>query len=519
MSRLLDHVNDMIARLVDGLADPAQRRRAAFVFAAGYALLWFIYGVIAKSSQDLNAGMAEMVVWTRELALGYPKHPPLLAWILWGWFKIFPLADWAYILLSVVTLGAGIWLAIELAAEWLEREKLAAVPFLLAVIPFYNFLGLKWDQNSVLIPLWALAMWAMMRALATRHVGWAALAGIAAAAAMLTKYWSVFLLAALAFTALADRRRAAYFGSAAPWVTAGVFIAAVAPHAWWLVRENFPPITWVTSRRFALSTFDLFRSFGDYAGGTAAYAGAALLLVLLFIRPSRAAIADSWFPRDDRRGAAILFWTPLLLPFVPALIKGISLLSLWNTCALNLLPVMALASPRVTAPRVAVQRIAVAVTALTLLIVAAALVVGFVILKKGVENDAAYARLVMQAAEREWRAVTDKPLTLIAGPFVLVSTAAFYGTDRPSTYADFSKYLSPWTDDARIAREGVAVMVAPDSPYLHMTEQFLGTVPVARRTEVTLVRRWLGFESPPRKFVIAIVPPNILSPNILSPKP
>jgi 4-amino-4-deoxy-L-arabinose transferase-like glycosyltransferase len=127
-------------------------------------------------------------------------------------------------------------------------------------------------------------------ALGARHVGddarardasfgWAALAGIAAAAAMLTKYWSVFLLAALAFTALADRRRAAYFGSAAPWVTAGVFIAAVAPHAWWLVRENFPPITWVTSRRFALSTFDLFRSFGDYAGGTAAYAGAALLLV------------------------------------------------------------------------------------------------------------------------------------------------------------------------------------------------------------------------------------------------
>ena len=62
-------------------------------------------------------------------------------------------------------------------------------------------------------------------------------------------------------------------------------------------------------------------------------------------------------------------------------------------------------------------------------------------------------------------------------------------------------------------------MVAPDSPYLRMTEQFLATVPVARRTEITLTRGWLGFESPPRKFVIAIVPPNILSPSILSPKP
>src|SRR3954471_5392487 len=139
--------DDALACLTDALAGPAPRRKAALVFCAGYAVLWFIYGVIAKSSQDLNADMAEMIVWTREPALGYPKHPPLLAWILWAWFKVFPLADWAYILLAVVTLMAGIWLAIELSAEWLAGEKLAAVPFLLAVIPFYNFLGLKWDQN------------------------------------------------------------------------------------------------------------------------------------------------------------------------------------------------------------------------------------------------------------------------------------------------------------------------------------------------------------------------------------
>src|SRR6185295_14216415 len=195
---LLQRYNDMLARLADALADPARRRRAGLAFALGYGVLWFVYGVIAKSSQDLNADMAEMIVWMREPALGYPKHPPLLAWILWAWFKIFPLADWAYILLAVVTLAAGIYLAIELSAEWLAGEKLAAVPFLLAVIPFYNFLGLKFDQNSVLIPLWALAMWAMLRTLATRHLGWAALAGLVAAAAMLSKYWSVFLIASLA---------------------------------------------------------------------------------------------------------------------------------------------------------------------------------------------------------------------------------------------------------------------------------------------------------------------------------
>ena len=185
------------------------------MFVLGYGALWFVYGVIAKSSQDLNADMAEMVVWTRELALGYPKHPPLLAWVLWAWFKVFPLADWAYILLAVVTVSVGHFSRDRaLPPNGLPREKLAAVPFLLAVIPFYNFLGLKFDQNSMLIPLWALAMWAMLRALDTRHLGWAALAGLAAAAAMLSKYWSVFLIVALALTALFHAKRADYFRSA-----------------------------------------------------------------------------------------------------------------------------------------------------------------------------------------------------------------------------------------------------------------------------------------------------------------
>src|SRR5207248_8623107 len=182
--------------------------------------------------------------------------------VLWGWFKVFPLTDWAYLLLAVATVSAGIFLAIELCAEWLWREKLAAVPFLLAAIPFYNFLGLKFDQNSALIPLWALAMWAMLRALYTRQLGWAALAALAAAAAMLVKYWSAFLLVALALAALAHPKRRDYFRSYAPWVTAGVFLVVVAPHVWWLVANNFPPITWVTTRRIA-------PSFGDTLGSMA----------------------------------------------------------------------------------------------------------------------------------------------------------------------------------------------------------------------------------------------------------
>jgi 4-amino-4-deoxy-L-arabinose transferase-like glycosyltransferase len=505
---LLVRFGNQLARVIDGLADPARRRRVMLVVAIAYGLAWWLYAIVAKSSQDLNADMAEMVVWAQQPALGYSKHPPLLAWVLAVWFAIFPHADWAYWLLSAITLGAGLWLAFELAGEWLDGAKRAAVPFLLAIIPFYNFLGLKFDQNSALIPLWALAIWAFVRSLNGRPLGWAALAGLAAAAAILTKYWSQFLIVALAVAALVHPRRKEYFRSAAPWVTALVFTLAVLPHVIWLVRENFPPFTWVAARRLSESWPDWGRTLVGYVLGIIGYGGAALLAGVLLARPSRAAIRDSWWPGDPaRRTAAVLFYLPILLPIIPALATRVSLLSLWNTPALNLLPVMMLASPLVVFTRDAAIKLAVGVSIFTLGVVAVSPIIAAVILKRGVENYAAYGRQLADAAEREWRAAGDRPLKIVAGPFTIVNTAAFYMHGKPTTYADFSRYLSPDVDEARIAREG-AVVVCPtgDGWCMRNLDAMVGRVPGGSRMELTLRRRWLWLEGPAERFVIATLP-------------
>jgi 4-amino-4-deoxy-L-arabinose transferase-like glycosyltransferase len=498
-----------VERLVDALCDPARRNRTMIAVAAAYAIVWTLYAVIAKSSQDLNADMAEMVIWAHEPALGYPKHPPLLAWILAGWFAVFPQADWAYYVLAGVTLGAGLVFAFMLAGVWLDGEKRAAVPLLLAVIPFYNFIGLKWDQNSALIPLWALTTWAFMRSLDTRRPGWAVLTGLAGAAALLTKYWSVFLIAGIALAVLFDRRRNAYFRSSAPWLTALVAGAAVLPHAVWLVRERFPPFTWVATRRAAHSSYEWLQSVAEYLLGTAGYAGVALIMVLLLVRPSWPALRDSWLPRDaDRRTAAILFYGPLLLPLVAAAASRTNLLSLWSEPALALLPVMMLASPLIVLARATLVTMAAIAIAITVAVLVASPLVAAAILKSGTENYAAYGRLVMAAVEREWQATTSKPLRLIGGPFVLVSTASFYAADRPSTYANFSRYLSPGVDDARIAREGIAVVCPADMPFcLPFMDAIAARGPAGRRSEVVLARRWLSLQSAPARFMIVTVPP------------
>ena len=60
------------------------------------------YGSIARNSQDMHQDMAELILWSRDLSLGYLKHPPLAAWVVGLWFSIFPLNDWSYYLSAIL---------------------------------------------------------------------------------------------------------------------------------------------------------------------------------------------------------------------------------------------------------------------------------------------------------------------------------------------------------------------------------------------------------------------------------
>ena len=499
----------MFGRLVEALCDPLRRHRVALTASLVYAAMWALYAIVAKSSQGINADLGEMVVWTRNLDWGFPKHPPFPALILAGWFAIFPLTDWAYYLLAGLNLGIGLYLSFLLAGLWLEGEKQVAAPFLLALLPFYNFLGLKFDQNSILIPLWALTTWAFVLSFRHRHLGYAALAGVAAAAAMLTKYWSVFLLLGLAIAALCDRRRGAYFRSAAPWVTVSIGTALVVPHAIWLVRENFPPLNWVANRRDAGSLAGSLKFAVQYLAVTLAYSSLALGSFWAVAQPSAAAWRNMLFPRDpERQMAALIFWLPLLMPMAISIPTQRMLIALWNTEAMGLLPVVLTSPALVLVGRIAATRIVGFAITISILALLASPIVAWAKLESGVENDAAYIPAAVATVEREWKAQTDRPLEILAGPFALTSSMAFSLHDRPSTFADFSPYLSPWVKPETLARKGLAIICPRrDAICLNNMEQLTTRRPAARRLDVELTPRWLGFSGRADRFVIAILPP------------
>jgi 4-amino-4-deoxy-L-arabinose transferase-like glycosyltransferase len=494
-------------RIFDALIDPARSERTMLVLLAGYAAAWSVYGAIAKSSQDLHFDIGEMFAWSHQVSLSAPTHPPLGAWLVRLWFAVMPRQDWAFYLLAIILATAALWIAWRLAGRYLTPEKRVLGLALLTLLPFYNFHALKFNASSVLTPFWAATTLWFLRSFDTRRPGWAALAGLGAGAAMLGKYWSIFLLAGLGLAALMDPRRGAYFRSPAPWVTIAAGAAVLAPHLFFIATHGFTTVDFAfTAHATTLAGAALDSLY--FLASVVGYIAAPIVLGALATAPSAAAIKDTLAaPTPERRMVLTAFVAPLLLAALAGVAARAQLDPLWSMSAMTLLPVVLFASPLVAVKRAAAVGVLALAIVFPLVMVAASPVIAFVIHRQGVPNYASHYRLIAQAVERAWRAQTNAPLRIVGGNRPVVDGSNFYFTDRPATFVVTEPARTPWVDRARIEREGIAI-VCPEAETSCVQEQNAFAARYgAKADEVTLARSYFGTTDTPVQYRIAIIPP------------
>jgi hypothetical protein len=68
--------------------------------------------------------------------------------------------------------------------------------------------------------------------------------GLAAALALMTKYWVLTMIGAIGLAALLHPDRLKFLRSPAPWVAVVTVVAAMLPHLWWLREVDFVPLTY-----------------------------------------------------------------------------------------------------------------------------------------------------------------------------------------------------------------------------------------------------------------------------------
>ena len=455
---------------------------------------------------------SEVVMWAQSgWVAGFWKHPPFLPWLTRLWSGVMPMGPLSLSLLTALnmTMCAA---AVQQIAALGDPERRGATRgltlLLLACLPYATFMAIKLNHNTILISLWPLTTLAFLRALDKPTALRGILFGIAAAAAVLAKYYSLLLLAGCVAASVASMPRAwRFYRSAAPYMTIVAFVVALAPHLLWLMENQgssakFPFVVGAN----ALAS----EARGPLAALKFAVLAPAVVLPLLILfgllwRHARVEGEPTRVHRFERE--------VLVLTLVPYVLTALFIAAfnmhgpvVWAIPVFLCLP--ALAAVRLGRLRSRVLGRLIAGCGIVIAIITVIGPFGVrTAISRGVDGISDPRQDIAITATGLWRAATGMPLRLVGGDSRLTSAATLFSPDRPQGWPAFDHHLAPWVSATTATRDGfVGLCRSNDAACLAQAER-LGAGQTIIRCPLKRQVSYLGAVGPVFKADVIMVLP------------
>ncbi len=239
---------------------------------AGLGALTLVRLLVAATA-PVSPDEAYYWVWSRALQPGYLDHPPMVAlWIRAGSL----LAGEGAIgirLLAPLAAALGTLLLVR-AAEDLFPGRRAGVPAA-ALLNATLVLGagaVTLTPDTPLLLFWTAAFAALGRLVATGRGAWWLAVGLAAGAALDSKYTASLLGAGLAVWLVADIRARVWLRTPWPWAGGAVAGLCFAPVLWWNAGHGWASFVKQGGRTGAWHPAEAWRHMGELLGGQFALA-------------------------------------------------------------------------------------------------------------------------------------------------------------------------------------------------------------------------------------------------------
>ncbi len=395
----------------------------------------------------------ENIHWGQALAWGNEKHPPLFGWVNYLWVEVFGRADLSTFVLEKLNVALGLFLGYLIARRILGPGKsLLATALSLATVNFV-LMALKYNGNSALWPVWLAFL--LLLHVAVRGGQWWAWIGVGmlGAAAVLTKYHSLVLLACAFGWLTTSPRGRRILTRPAPWVGVLCGLAVLIPHVHWLFTDGTSALAYAADNL----------TEGTGAAAHVRYPVKYLLIQALFLCPALILIWR-WARRDrletrsppDELDRQFLLWHGPVLGLMPvglSLVSGISLGSMWGIATWGLFPAWAVARFGLRPRRARVRRALLGALALAGVYVAAAVVDGLFIARQLPYKPAAAA--VLDA----WEARFDEPLTIVGGDGRYYEGLAVYAPGEPDVFGALDPVTHRRISPERLQREGGVIVI------------------------------------------------------------
>jgi Dolichyl-phosphate-mannose-protein mannosyltransferase len=411
-------------------------------------------------------------------------------------------------LLSSVNVAIGFIGVWQLAGRFVKADARLLSVLLLTFMPYYNYMASNFNANTVLLSLWPWTVFAFIGSLEKRTMASAALFGALAGVCLLSKYYSILLLASCFASSLLHPEARRYYASTAPYVAVIVAALVISPHAWWGLSNDFPTV------KYALSKTGQTRSYNSYRALIAGLAGIGLnlLAAAIFVmalgwrRPALRGDARHKILAPERRWLLVLAVGPLLLTLALGAIGYLKVL-------LNfLIPIFFMA------PLILLIAFEQAITAQSVRSVIRAVVI-FMVGSMAVAPVAAYTTFAIQLhgtseispeaardAARHWHEASQQPLKIVSGSEQNSLAQIFCDSDRPVEFMHFDFGHAPWITVDRINREGLlAICDDDDVVCIDKAQRYAhaGT----RRVDTKVGKTVFGIEAPKQGLVYIMTPP------------
>ncbi len=427
------------------VADPSFSRRGNAALCLGliaaFVLALTLHGYLSRPTLDRYGDMYENYAWGALWQWGYFKHPPFFGWETAAWFLIFPHRDFWYFLLSGVNAGMALVAVWRIAARFGATGFQVLVLALAMVMPPISFVGLNFNANSAMTPIWAWLFLFYLRGLERGRLVDAAVTGVLAAVAMLTKYHSAVMLAALLLHALMDGQARKLLFSWFGLVAVAGFAVVLAPHIFWLVGNDFLPITYAAHQddgegpNLADSALFLVTPIG--------YSAISILIArsMRNVRDSFAFLPVSGVTelRASVEGRALIAFAvwPLLLTVLAGYLAGAELSAVWGIPFYTAYAViLALLVPSAYHE----MRLRRAIGAIVLFLVIIVAVAPFWY-RQELKIDGYYTAPLSDVAaevDQRWEAAGGKPKAIVYGLTVLSNAVSFYSRNDLKALEDNS---------------------------------------------------------------------------------
>ena len=276
--------------------------------------------VIYAGLTELRTDEAYYWTWSKEGALSFLDHPPMIAWFIRFGTLIFGDTNFGVRFAGVLAMLVMQLLLADIVRRVTHDVRAIVFAVLMPEAAlYYGLLMAKVSPDTALIPFAVAMAWALVRLTESNDARWWLAAGVFAGLSLLSKFTAIMLLpAVLAFMLVPDWRRR-WLLSPYPWLAALIAMVLFLPVMIWNAGHDWASFRFQFVRAAATHELSL-RTLGEFLSLQFGLVGFILLPVVL-----TGVSLTAWRGYREREPVAILLSTAVLVPFLYFFWKSLTL--------------------------------------------------------------------------------------------------------------------------------------------------------------------------------------------------